>query len=104
MELEQQLQRLDLDIAEHFARSIDELDPLMSELAALIEQRAAVIDQLLLQPQGQDRQWLQQRLNDTARLTQQAQNHQQDVKQQIGQFRKGRGQVQRYQQVEAGQG
>ncbi|QIZ77361.1 hypothetical protein [Ferrimonas lipolytica] len=75
-----------------------------SQLQPLLDQRQSCLAALLVTPLGSDRQWLEQAVATTKQIAQRAVALKDKAKQQLGGYKKGRQQVNRYKQIEAGRG
>ncbi|MBY6186886.1 hypothetical protein KUV89_09660 [Marinobacter hydrocarbonoclasticus] len=108
MATEQQLDDLSQRIATALQGLSDANDEqrevLLAELADHLDARESVLTALLSTPAGQDPEWLQTQLRKTQQLAIEANQHLAAQRTRLGGYRKGRKQVQTYQQIEAGKG
>ncbi|WP_298440435.1 hypothetical protein [uncultured Ferrimonas sp.] len=102
-----QLQQIDAQLAQvltEIEQASNDDEPPYEALQPLLLERQGCLAQLLQSSLGQDRQWLQHTLQQTQQLTARAVAQLNQSKQRFGGYKKGRQQVNRYQQVEAGRG
>lgn len=77
---------------------------LLAQLTDELDARETALTALMATELGQNPEWLQEQLRLTQFLTIQANQHLADQRMRLGGYRKGRKQVQTYQQIEAGRG
>ncbi|WP_028117922.1 hypothetical protein [Ferrimonas senticii] len=98
---EQQLSAIDQQLTLLLSQSEQALS---TDWSALLAERQRCLTALSATELGQQQQWLQQQIAHTQQLLLLAAEQRQQCKQRLGGYRKGRGQVMRYQQIEAGKG
>ncbi|MBY5990726.1 hypothetical protein [Ferrimonas balearica] len=107
-DIEQRLEQLSGDIDQCLkaldSADDDDRDRLLEQLQTQVAERKATLAEALATERGQDPQWLQFQLKLTLALSARANEQLAAQRVRLGGYRKGRKQVQTYQQIESGRG